>query len=135
MKFKVNDWVYHDYRLFQIIEINRESYHITDGVVSLNSNDFDTFPMNLKTKNLADHILFFDNEIRKAAGRIDLNWGSIHEHLTNLFKTGCLAIDAGNNDLVKQIYQNTRDFYGGIVDAIQEIRWIEINGVRIFNRM
>lgn len=139
MKYKVGDWVIHNYEIKQIMDIhpNGNVHELSTGTMRVSSMDLtdDIRPLTLQAKVLSESFQFYYKKLNELKGSSALNWPDINRYFSKL----CLqAIDEGlSGKKYKEGELNSNlkealDFYNKVREKIDG--YSEINGIALFRR-
>ena len=130
-KYKLNDWVFYNFKLVQITKI--EGVNITgvsDGFFSTYGNylNRNIVPLTLKNKTISDS---FEELYNKIHSFPDLGWNypDIHKCFIEQWMESCLTTNEENRKLFYRIVEN---LYKELDKKQYELLKLECNGIRLF---
>lgn len=101
---KVGDWVYHDFELGQITEMEGERVvGFSTGIMSTAGNNLNAVPLAMPMKRIAEEFEFHSKRIHRD-GSPGLNYPDIHRWLVTAWLEACEATD------LKPHYDKLREF-------------------------
>lgn len=111
MKFKVGDWVVHEYNVVMIKRMqNGKVKEVSDGSMCQSSSDLTVFPLTLRNRYLVDWFHYKYEEIIKHGGR-GLNYPDIHRYFSSRFNEACALPDSEKSgEKLKAIQDRTSNF-------------------------
>lgn len=133
-EYKVGDWVFYEFRLVQIKEIEEGKVtQISDGFFSTFGLDLghNIVPLTLKNKCVSDRTRVVYENLYESAGSSKwkyLNWPEIHPKFVSLW------LDLCNNLITKDeiSYDCIYDLKDKILAAIDLVNKIRAEGIRLF---
>jgi hypothetical protein len=129
--FKIDDWVFCEFELSQIKEMNGNRItSITTGQISMSGYDLSDrcFPLALEFKVASDTASYWSKKIHelKNAG---LNHPDIHRELVSRWVDIC---ESANSPNVKDYYEKLSAFGRGICEKVESFKYEDFEGVRLF---
>lgn len=128
---KVGDWVYSDFKLFKVIEIEGDLLRLANGMVStsLNLTVHPIFPLTIETKTKSEFVASKIQEIRNAEGRLNINWPRIIGAYSEYWIKLCSEIDNSKENV---IYDKISQITRGLVNKIEFVKNIETEIGKLF---
>lgn len=136
MKWKVGHWVFCEFKLQQIMEMEDERVtSVSDGYFRLCSHSLNDrcFPLTLEVKCISDDVLYCRNRIHKEGAK-DLNFPDIVRWLEMKWAEACTARNNGDKKYSNSVVEEIRKFTEDIISASEERKKVKINGVFVFDR-
>lgn len=135
-KWNVGDWGYMDAMLVQVCEVREgRVVQVSDGVFITGGGDLGDrlFPQTLPIKRIADEIRYLADRVHRL-GFNGMNFPDIRRHFNTLFFNAVRAHLAGGDEAATAICGKATSFFRKVESAVQDLRFQEIDGVRIFGR-
>lgn len=128
--FKVGDWAYYEFELYQVQEIRDGRLTLNNGYVEIsNIHPYECWEQTTDIKVIADECKELYKEIRDIAGNININYPQIHTTVANYFHTIC---EFQNKPETQKItWQHLREFVIEVKLKIHEMRKVEVSGIPI----
>lgn len=130
--YKKDDWVFYNFRLVQIKEIEEGKItQISDGFFSTHGLDLgkNVVPLTVRNKCISDEIkaVYYD-DLYRMKGTRHLNWPEIHSKLVDLWLALCKTKK-------KEIsYNRIYDFRDKVVAAAEEANNITVEGINLLRQ-
>lgn len=134
MKYKEGDWVYYDFKLCQIKEIEDGIYYrVTDGFFQTSGSALSDsfFPLDLRIKSISDEFKYHSDLFHKLSFNA-LNHPDINRKLVSMWIEACNNKD--DNEKIGEIYDKLHKFYDDVKMEIEKIRMISINDVKLIRQ-
>ena len=131
--FKVDDWVYHEFELVQIKEIEDDKVtKVTDGVFSTWSMDLNKycFPIDMEIKQISDMVKEHYQEINNINFRC-LNLPDIHRKFVEYWVEMCESVNE-EQDFYIDIKSKYLSFFENIKGELNKLKEFEIERIKIF---
>lgn len=135
MKYKVGDWVFHEFRLQQVTEVKNDynhpfPYELSDGYFIHGATEEDVFPLSLEGKLAADYYRGKYDHLHKIGPT--LNWPDLNRKICELFEATMQSFP--DKVKTKVSYDTAEQFFRQIEDAIETSKNVVIGGVKLFHR-
>ncbi len=131
-KFKKGDWCFCEFKLQQIQETKEGRItSVTDGRFSLGSYDLSDscFPLELRIKNLSDSVNYWHDKFHNLKHN-GLNHPDLNRELISQWVEMCENI--GDEEILKTLYTKLDEFGKAVTEQVGNLRYTQIEGVRIF---
>lgn len=133
---KVGDWVWCEYKLQQIAEMNGERVtSVSDGYFSHGSRDLSDrcFPLDMSAKLVSEGYAAAYARIREKAGALNLNYPDLHWWFVDAW---CIAMGGRNvADSLKASYARLHEFEHKVIAACEAARrHAVVDGVSLFRQ-
>lgn len=133
--FKKGDWVYHEFRLFQITSSLKSGsyggwYDISNGylLTSFRTNEsHEVFGLSIDVKGISE---WFKDWAEKFKEVPFINHNTINRYLTNKWAEACREPKKQS-----EIYDHVMKFYGDLIDKTSEFQMTNINDELPFNHL
>lgn len=132
MEYKINDWVFCEFKLQQIREMDGDRVtSVSDSRFSLSGNSLGDrcFPLDLNIKNISDSVAWYSDKIH-ALNHNGLNHPDIHRELINRWVEMCHVKD--DKVALKGLFDSLADFYKSIEQIVSGLSNQYAGGVKIF---
>jgi len=124
--FKVGDFVYNDFELNQIVEMNNNLVtELTDGIIRKSGNNLLCYQLTLRNKNISEYIKELYNKIQSIRG---LNYPIIHRYYIKIW-CDCINENDKNDENLDVYYKKLKNFNKEIFDRLN----FEVDGIKIFD--
>lgn len=130
-KFKLNDWIFSEFKLKQVKEMDGNKVtSVTDGYCISGYNNFNDqiFHMDIKIKNISDTYGDCYDRFSKLEFN-SLNYPEIHSYFVDHWIKTCEGKD--NDDFVKKQLDDIYDFTNRVCNAVDDILYMEVEGIRV----
>ena len=134
LKFQKGDWVFCEFKLQQIMETNENRItEVSDGMFRMGSYDISDrcFPLTLSIKIVSDAVSYWSQQFHKAECK-GLNHPDLNRALISRWVDICENID--NEKLANEKMKELSKFGKSVMDKIINLKYEEVEGVRIFGR-
>jgi len=131
-KWKVGDWCFFEFELYQIQECNEEIVgEVTNGCVACSGKDLSDrcFPLDLRIKVISEEFYLYSDKIHKLNYN-SLNIPDIHRYMVNLWVDTCNHKD--NNEFIKNNYSILKNLYNKITESIDNVSKNTFDNVMLF---
>jgi len=134
LKFQKGDWVFCEFKLQQIMETNENRItEVSDGMFRMGSYDISDrcFPLTLSIKRVSDVVSYWSKQFHEAECK-GLNHPDLNRALISRWVDICENID--NEKLANEKMEELSKFGKSVMDKIINLKYEEVEGVRIFGR-
>ena len=134
LKFQKGDWVFCEFKLQQIMETNENRItEVSDGMFRMGSYDISDrcFPLTLSIKIVSDAVSYWSKQFHEAEFK-GLNHPDLNRALISRWVDICENID--NEKLANEKMEELSKFGKSVMDKIINLKYEEVEGVRIFGR-
>lgn len=134
MNFKENDWVFCNFKLQQIKTIkDGRIRNVTDGDFIYGGFDLsnECFPVETKVKEISDFVNSLYNKLHAIKFNA-LNYPDIVRELESKWVDMCNNRD--NTEVCNQLSNNLSVFVNTVLDEVNKVKQIEINGIKLIRR-
>ena len=134
LKFQKGDWVFCEFKLQQIMETNENRItEVSDGMFRMGSYDISDrcFPLTLSIKRVSDVVSYWSKQFHEAKCN-GLNHPDLNRALISRWVDICENID--NEKLANEKMEELSKFGKSVMDKIINLKYEEVEGVRIFGR-
>ena len=131
MKWKVNDWCFHEFDLFQIIEMNdNKIITISNGEFSRGGSNLTDrcFPLDLSIKTYSYDIAKKYDKILSLNVKM-LSYSNIRNEYVRIWEEMCKNKE--NVVYISELYAKAHDFTKKIINSVYGLMNTEIGGVKI----
>lgn len=132
MIWNVNDWCFFEFKLCQIKEVNNGNpTMVTDGSFQTSGGSFSErcFALGIPIKNASDSVAYWSDKFH-AAKINGLNHPDLHRELVRRWCEICENID--HKEKLESLYKDLDKFGRAILDRVQDLRYEEVAGVKLF---
>ena len=132
-QFNVDEWVYHDFELVLIKEMDDDKItHVSDGSFSIMGTDMNKycFPIDMNIKKISDLVKQKWDEI------LDLDFKSLNHYdikrkFIEYWVFMCENVDE-DNEVYTDYLNKFLAFSETIINKIKELKSLEVNNIKIF---
>lgn len=135
MEFKIGDWVFSEYELKQITEIEGDQVTgVTCGLFSHHGSSLNycIFPLEISIKRISNEYEHWEKKVRENEGRLHLNWPDLHRWFVDHWAGTCLVRD--DDEKVKERYVRLREFCHAVIDKCLQEKTVEVDGIALFRK-
>lgn len=130
----VGDWVFFDYKLGQITEINERGWwSVSDGCGETSGARLSErcFPLDLQGQRLSDYFQYYTGKIREKEGSINLNWPDIHEKSVQNW-VRCMEVRNTVGGPLAKRQEEARQFFEEVISLTETARAMKTeSGIRL----
>ena len=124
-KFKIGDWLFHEFELKQLIKENE----VSDGSFSTYGSISDFCrPLSLRNNVISNIFKGEYDDLYNDTKKININWPDIHNWIERKWIDAC---DTDSNDKLQQIYTELHEFCNNIRTSAKNLKSIQVNGIRV----
>lgn len=128
IKFKLGDWVFSDFELCQIDDMEEDRVTgVCTGMVSRSSRSLTCFPITMATKRATDTVSYWWAKIQEQKGQ---NWNhpALHHKLESFWRALC---STDSKDLVKlnEIHSEMHTFVTDVLKQMAEMKELVVHGI------
>lgn len=129
--WKVGDWCFYEFQLsvIEAVDPERGVTSVSTTYVSCGGHDIFCMPLSKDAKRWSDHVKYVKDEVRQAAGSMNLNWPDLHRAFVQMWIDG--AEHFANRDAMQAKYDKVTTFGNEIRESIKSARHAEVGGVRL----
>lgn len=130
---KVGDWVYSDFKLYQVFEIEGDIVRLANGIIltSFNTAAHPIFPLTIETKTKSEFVASQIQKIRNSEGGLNINWPRIIGAYSEYWIKLCSEIDTSKENV---IYDKISQITRGLVNKIEHVKNIETEIGKLFRQ-
>jgi len=132
--FKVNDWCFCEFKLQQILSMkDGKVTEVSDGAFRMSGNDLTDrcYPVDMKIKQCSDTVAYWSHKLHELKHN-SLNHPDLNRELISRWVEICENINDGQ--ATKILYEKLDSFGRAVVSRVQDLKYEEIEGVRLFTR-
>lgn len=133
MKFKTGDWIFNEFELKQIVEMEGDRItSVSSGAFRLSGNSLNdvSFPLDLNIKLISNEYEHIKDKLYKDTQRVNINWPDISRWFVSHWAETCQK--PTNREWIQKRYQQLYKFADGIREKVEDARQGEVSGVSIF---
>lgn len=133
-KFKVGDFIFCEFVLQQIKEMNGEDITcVTDGHFQMTGNSLNDrcYPLDLRIKVISDSVKSWSKRFHDLKNN-SLNYPDINRELIRIWVEMCEIKD--NDTRLKELFNSLDSFGRKIEERVRDLKYEEIDGVPLFRR-
>ncbi len=129
--FKIDDWIFYEFELYQVQNIQDSMITVTDGYMSTCSfnNIVKCFPVTMIIKLISDEFnTYYENFKKINLKGLDLS--SIHNYLIWLWVSCCE--NCNSNYTIQEYYNKLKSFEKEVLDECERVKNTKVNNINIF---
>lgn len=132
--FKVNDFIFCEFELQQVVMMeDNKVTEVTNGFFRLSGGDLTDrcYPLNLDIKCASDGVKYWSKRFHEL-NHNSLNHPDLNRELIRRWVNICENIE--NKKVLKELYEDLDKFGNAVVNKVTDLKYEEIDGVRLFRR-
>ena len=131
--YKVGDWVFCEFKLQQIREINESFVSVTDGMFEMSMSkyhfDSNSFPLEMRIKRISDAFLAHAERVHKEVIHNGVNYRAIYDRMIEKWVIACQYEDENQS---RRVTGEMVQFCDEVIKKVQEVRGMDFYGFKLF---